>query len=200
MKRPSVLDPRHPPVLQEGETGPREILTDKAVVEFGPADGVKHDARMGEPVTPLSPQVEFDGVEGSAHRGIERVSQRARRLERDTAGTRLHPGKSCGIDLDDTESRIERNRHRVRAGRASADDDEVEVVHTWKIGNGWPRPTPCERPGPIFSSGPNPSGPGAVEPPSRRRWRRAGTPASRRQPCRRTVFRSRRRSDTRAVQ
>ncbi len=96
---------------------------------------------MGEPVTPLSPQVELDGVEGPAHGRIERGSQRARRLERDTAGTRLHPGKSGGIDLHDTQSRVERNRRRVRAGRARADDDEVEVVHTWEIGNGGRRTT-----------------------------------------------------------
>ena len=88
-------------------------------------------------------KIELDGVEGSAHGRIERVSQRARRLERHTAGAGLHPGKAGGIDLQDTESRVERHRRRIRATGPRADDDEVEVVHTWEIVNGGPRTTPA---------------------------------------------------------
>ena len=136
MKRPSVLDSRHSSAVHEREVAAREILLDEAVVELRPADGVKHDTWMAEPVAALSPQIELDGIERSAHGGVERESQRGGRLERDTAGAGLHPGKSGGINLRDTEPRLERNRRRVRSARARPNDDEVEVVHTWEIVNG----------------------------------------------------------------
>ena len=133
---PVVLDSRHSCAVHEGEVATREVLLDEAVVEFRPADGVKHDARMSEAVRALAPEIELDGVEGSAHGRIERVPQRARRLERDAAGAGFHPGKARRIDLHDTESSVERHRRCIRAAGTRADDDEVEVVHTWEIVNG----------------------------------------------------------------
>src|SRR6186713_2553167 len=91
---------------------------------------------MREAVRALAPEIELDGVEGSAHGRIERVSQRARRLERDTAGAGFHPGKARRIDLRDTKSSVERHRRCIRAAGTCADDDEVEIVHTWEIENG----------------------------------------------------------------
>src|SRR5687767_4903585 len=96
---------------------------------------MEHRTRMREPVAAAVRQIELDGVEGTADRRIERVAQRCGGLLGDAAGARLHAWKACRINLDDAEACVERHRCRVRATRPGTHDDEIEIVHTWKIGN-----------------------------------------------------------------
>jgi hypothetical protein len=74
-----------------------------------------------------------------AHGRFERVPQRGGRFQRDAACARLDAWKPRGIDLNDAEASVERHRRRVRSGRPGAHDNEIEVVHTWKIGNNYGR-------------------------------------------------------------
>lgn len=132
---PVVLHGRHPSSFHEREVGPKQILLHEPVIERRAADGMKDRARMGEPVAAAVPQVELDRLERPAHGRIQRIPERRSRLHRHPPGARLHAWKAGGIDLRDAEARVQRHRGRVRAGRTGTHNDEVEVVHTWKIGN-----------------------------------------------------------------
>ena len=96
---------------------------------------------MCEPVAAVIPQVELDRVERAAHGRLQRVAERRGRLHRDASRTRLDPRKTGTIDLDDSKAGVESHRRRIRPGRPGADDDEIEIARTWKIGNSCRNPT-----------------------------------------------------------